>query len=307
MDMNSIGAFATIASLVVALIALWKSSNIGKMELIQFLRNKDSLIDELKTDNHCFVAIKRKQEIESLFNNRFYAFDNNYPFILLFIFAGALLSWLGTSLILCYNQTSLSEPYNWVILLSFIFSLLPLLCGIVLIVLSFIVLMCESTRFGVWLEEKMNPYIGDTEESVIPLSEAEMLESYGPSTLLIDIRTRSSYRKAHLPDAINIPYFNYRKQKKRNKYRDRIDCTKKIIVEGLGYGRCYEIANHIRREFKVDVFIAGRIDQNRPVCNTHSAANEDASEDKAGTRYASKDAMPPLSETAPYEIRIPML
>ena len=67
MNLDLIGAFATIGSLVVALIALWKSSNIGKMELIKFLRNKDSLIGELRTDKHSFVAIKRKREIESLY------------------------------------------------------------------------------------------------------------------------------------------------------------------------------------------------------------------------------------------------
>ena len=44
--------------------------------------------------------------------------------------------------------------------------------------------------------EKLNPYIGDVEASVIPLSEAKMLESYGPSALFIDIRAKSHTRTA---------------------------------------------------------------------------------------------------------------
>ena len=75
--------------------------------------------------------------------------------------------------------------------------------------------------------EKSDPYIGDVEASVIPLSEAGMLESYGPSALFIDIRARRSYENGHLSNAINIPYSDYRKQRRRSKYRDHIDCTKR--------------------------------------------------------------------------------
>lgn len=268
---NVIIIVLTFVSIGVALVALMQSYQMKRISLLQYLQDKNAFIEGLQSEGSDFFGQMKKQESELLLSNNVY-YRDSFPYAIIALFvSGALLLFLGAYLTISTPIGDASSTQYVFSLILIGLGLLLFMAGLFLFLGSFVLLVAiaRRTRLGIFLEYKLNQpqwSLRSKEGWIIPLSEDEAMQQRDEETVCIDIRNKSQAKKDPVPGAICLPYWkNKDAEKLRNHITKDAEVTKKIqsakqlFVLGLGYDRCYEIANYLRKNFENNVYIVGYV------------------------------------------------